>query len=112
VGCVNTGFPNLGICRLIALIDAINAQDPALLGGARVQRRLLRKANRALRAGQRMYLGTPRIRDLNLRRATRALEGIERLIQRGLIRGTFDPTVGDLLLDLAADAARALAGSL
>jgi hypothetical protein len=108
LGCVNAGFPNEAICRLIALIDAVNAKDAALLGGDGVKRRLLRKLNATLRATQKFYTGNPRLQRNNQRRALRRLEGAVHLIQTGLIKGTFNPASGDELLELAAAAATAI----
>jgi len=105
VGCVNTAFPNVGVCRLIAVINAVTATDPTLLGGDGVKKRLLRKLNGALRATQKFYTGNPRLQRNNQRRALRRIEGAVHLIQTGLIKGTFDPATGDQLLDLLAAAA-------
>jgi hypothetical protein len=108
LGCVNTGFPNLAICRLIAAINAVTATDAELMGGDGVKRRLLRKLKAALRATQKFYTGNPRRQSNNQRRALRRLEGAVHLVQTGLIKGTFDPSFGDELLDLMALAATAI----
>jgi hypothetical protein len=106
LGCVNTGVPNAGVCRLIAVINAVNATDPALLGGAGVKKRILRKLNAALRVTQKFYTGNPRLQRTNQRRALRRIDGAVHLVQTGLIKGTLDPAVGDHLLDLMSDASR------
>jgi hypothetical protein len=108
LGCVYTGLPNAAVCRLIAFIDAVTAKDAALLGGDGVKKRILRKANAALRATQRFYTGNPRRQANNQRRALRRIEAVRQLIQNGLLKGTFDPSSGDELLDLLADASNDL----
>jgi hypothetical protein len=106
VGCVNTAFPNAGVCRLIAVIDAVNAKDAALFGGDGVKKKVLRKLNAALRATQKFYTGNPRLQRNNQRKALRRIEGAVHVIQTGLVKGTFDPTCGDQLLDLLASASQ------
>jgi hypothetical protein len=108
LGCVNAPFPNVAVCRLIAVIDAVNATDPSLLGGDGVKKRILRKLNAALRATQKFYTGNPRLQRTNQRRALRRIEGAVHLIQNGLIKATLNPAVGDQLLDMLADAATAI----
>jgi hypothetical protein len=108
LGCVNAGFPNIGVCRLIAVIDAVNAMDSSLLGGDGVKKRILRKLNAALRATQKFYTGNPRLQRTNQRRALRRIEGAVHLIQNGLIKATLNPAVGDELLDMLSDAATAI----
>ncbi len=112
VGCVNAPFPNVAVCRMIALIDFLNATDPDLLGGASAKRRLLRRANGALRATQRFYTGNPRLARNNQRRAERRLSSFVHIVQTGLIRGTIDTPTGDHILDLATQAALDLANAL
>jgi hypothetical protein len=105
---VNTPFPNVAVCRLIALIDAVNAKDPSLLGGDGVKSRILRKLNSALRATQKFYTGNPRRQRNNQRRALRSLDRVLHLIQTGLIKATLDPTCGDQLLDMLSGASTAI----
>jgi hypothetical protein len=105
VGCVNTAFPNAGVCRLIAAIDAVTAMDSSLLGGDGVKKKILRKLNAALRSTQKFYTGNPRLQRNNQRKALRRIEGAVHLIQTGLVKGTFDPAAGDQILNLLAAAA-------
>jgi len=110
VGCVFTPAPNIAVCRVIALINAVTGMSDEELGGWR--KRLLRKAGAALRATQRFYAGNPRLQRSNLRRAERRLNAFVHVVQTGLSRGTIDPVSGDELIQLAADAAIALAQSV
>jgi hypothetical protein len=104
LGCVNTPFPNVGVCRLIQVIDAINAQPVTVFGKEKTRKRLLRKVEGALRATQKFYTGNLRLQRNNQRRALRRLEGAVHQVQTGLIKGTFDPQFGDDLLELMSDA--------
>ena len=106
VGCVNTGAPNLAVCRIIELINRITSMSDEELGGWR--KRLLKKANTALRATQRFYAGNARLQESNKRRAERRLQKFVGIVQSGLIKGTIDPVSGDELIQLAAAAAQAL----
>ena len=104
LGCANPLLPSIGVCRLNAVINAVNAMPAALLGGDGVKKKILRKLNTALRATQKFYTGNPRRQRNNQRRALKNVEGAARIIQNGLLKGTFDPASADDLLSLLVEA--------
>jgi hypothetical protein len=107
---VNTPFPNLAVCRIIALFNATNSYSDEALGGQK--KRLLKKAQRALEAAQRLYTGNPRLQRSNARRATRRLASYVKILRTGLDRGGVEPAAGDVLLELASDAATAVSTAI
>jgi hypothetical protein len=102
-GCTFTRVPNFIVCRLSTLSDAVNAANPADLGGSARQQQLHKRVNGARKRAQAALTGDPAQALKNLRKAGRKMEAFMAKLQKGVVRARVEPVLGNRLLALAVD---------
>jgi hypothetical protein len=109
MGCQHGSDPaSYALCTLNVLADAIQGTPAQELGGIKKKKKFMREVTASLKSLQKALAAAPRQRKKNLSTAHRSLSRLNDGLQKMVSTHQIQDALGNHLLDLVANAARAL----